>query len=92
MTSMKRLAGGAALTALVCAMSSAVYAQDTTSAVRGQLTGNDGATVRNASVTIIHTPSGTRSVTAPNTDGVFDARQRLWWLEAPATDCTGPSP
>ncbi len=74
MTSMKRLAAGAALSALVCAMSSAVYAQDTTSAVRGQLTGNDGNTVRNASVTLVHTPSGTRSVTAPNTDGVFDAR------------------
>ncbi|WP_310542458.1 TonB-dependent receptor [Phenylobacterium sp.] len=74
MTSMKRLAGGAALSALALAMSSAVYAQDTTSAVRGQLTGDDGSIVRNASVTLVHTPSGTRSVTAPNTDGVFDAR------------------
>lgn len=74
MTFMNRLAGGAALTALVCAMSSAVYAQDTSGSVRGQLTGDTGAAVRNATVTILHTPSGTRVTTAPNAEGVFDAR------------------
>lgn len=74
MTMMNRLASGAALTALVCAMSSAVYAQDTTSAVRGQLIGEDGTPVSNATVTILHTPSGTRQLSAPNAEGVFDAR------------------
>lgn len=74
MISMKRLAGGVALSALACAMSTAVYAQETTSAIRGQLTGESGAPVANATVTILHTPSGTRSVTASGADGVFDAR------------------
>lgn len=74
MISMKRLAGGVALSALACAMSTAVYAQETTAAIRGQLTGDNGAPVANASVTILHTPSGTRSVTASGADGVFDAR------------------
>ncbi|MBS3965180.1 MAG: TonB-dependent receptor [Methylomonas sp.] len=74
MTSMKRLAGGAALTALVCAMGSAVYAQETTSAIRGQVFSEAGAPVGNASVTVVHTPSNTRSVTGTNAQGVFDAR------------------
>ena len=50
-TSIRRrslLAGGAALTALVCAMSSAVYAQETTGSVRGQVTDENGAGVAGA--------------------------------------------
>lgn len=74
MTSMKRLAGGAALSVLVCAMSSAVYAQETTSAVGGTIVDQSGAAVRGASVAIVHTPSGTRSQTATGPDGSFDAR------------------
>lgn len=74
MRMMNRLAAGAAVSALVCAMSSAVYAQDTTSSVRGQVTGDTGTVVRNASVTLLHTPSGTRVTTVPNAEGVFDAR------------------
>ncbi|MBW0150784.1 MAG: TonB-dependent receptor [Phenylobacterium sp.] len=74
MTSMKRLAGGAALTALVCAMGSAVYAQETTAAIRGEVITEAGAPVGNATVTVVHTPSNTRSVTTSNTQGVFDAR------------------
>ncbi len=74
MTSMKRLAGGAALSVLVCAMSSAVYAQETTSAVGGTIVDQSGAPVRGASVAIVHTPSGTRSQTATGPDGSFDAR------------------
>ncbi|MBR7618300.1 carboxypeptidase regulatory-like domain-containing protein [Phenylobacterium sp. 20VBR1] len=71
---MKRLAGGAALSVLVCAMSSAVYAQETTSAVGGSIVDQSGAPVRGASVAIVHTPSGTRSQTATATDGSFSAR------------------
>ena len=74
MISMKRLANGAALTALVCAMSSAAYAQETTSAVGGTIVDQSGAPVRGASVVIVHTPSGTRSQTATSADGSFDAR------------------
>lgn len=74
MKMMNRLASGAALTALVCAMSSAVYAQETTAAMRGVVTGESGEPVAGAAVSIVHTPSGTRSVTSTNSDGVFDAR------------------
>ncbi|MDP1640927.1 MAG: TonB-dependent receptor, partial [Phenylobacterium sp.] len=74
MTSMKRLAGGAALTALVCAMGSAVYAQETTAAIRGDVITEAGAPVGNATITVVHTPSNTRSVTTSNAQGVFDAR------------------
>ncbi|MFP5449472.1 MAG: carboxypeptidase regulatory-like domain-containing protein [Alphaproteobacteria bacterium] len=71
---MKRLAGGAALTALVCAMGSAVYAQETTAAIRGEVITEAGAPVGNATITVVHTPSNTRSMTSTNAQGVFDAR------------------
>lgn len=74
MTSMKRLAGGAALSALVLAMSSAVYAQETTGSLRGQVTDDSGAPIGGASVTILHTASGTRSTTATDANGFYDAR------------------
>ena len=73
MTSMKRLAGGAALSVLVCAMSSAVYAQETTSAMHGVVTAN-GEPVGRASVTVVHVPTGTRSVTSSEQSGDFDLR------------------
>lgn len=73
MHSMKRLALGAGMMALSAAMASAVYAQETTSSLRGAVT-NNGAPVANAAVTVVHTPSGTRSTTVSNASGVFDAR------------------
>ena len=73
MSSLKRLAQGAALTALMCGMSSAVYAQETTSAMHGVVTAN-GAPVGKASVTVVHTPSGTRAVTSTESGGGFDIR------------------
>lgn len=72
MVSMKRLAAGAALCALVSA-ASAAYGQETTSAVHGTVTAG-GKPVAGAAVTIVHTPSGTRVTTASQGDGVFYAR------------------
>ena len=74
MTSMKRLAGGAALTALVCAMGSAVYAQETTAAIRGQIVDGAGAPVAGATVTIIHVPTGGATTTMTGADGIYSAR------------------
>ncbi|WP_397422962.1 TonB-dependent receptor domain-containing protein [Phenylobacterium sp.] len=71
---MKKFVGGAALSVLAFAMSTAAYAQETTSSIRGALTGDNGAVVSNATITILHTPSGTRAVTRTGADGVFDAR------------------
>ena len=74
MMSTRMLANSAAVAALMCAMAVPAFAQETTSAIRGQLEGNDGASVANATVTVVHTPSGTRSITRSGADGVFDAR------------------
>ncbi|RZJ76481.1 MAG: carboxypeptidase regulatory-like domain-containing protein, partial [Brevundimonas sp.] len=71
---MKRLAGGAAVSLLAMAAAGAVYAQETTSAVRGEVLGPDGKPVVGASVTVVHTPSGTRATAVTNEEGVFDAR------------------
>ena len=73
MMSMKKLAGGAALTILAMAATSAAYAQETTSAVRGSVVAN-GKPVAGASVELIHTPSGTKATTATEAGGVFTAR------------------
>lgn len=70
---MRRLAAGAALSVLAAASATAVYAQETTSAVHGVVTA-DGAPVAGASVTLVHTPSGTRAVTSTESTGTFDMR------------------
>lgn len=74
MTSMRWLACGAAVSALACGIPSAAYAQETTSAVRGVLVGDNGQPVARAAVTVVHVPSGTRTVTSSNAEGVYDAR------------------
>ncbi len=73
MNTLHRLAHGVAFVALASVVSTAAYAQETTSAIRGEVTGDAGP-VANASVTIVHTPSGTRSTTGTNAQGIFDAR------------------
>ncbi len=73
MSIMKRLAAGAALTALTSIVASGAFAQETTSAVHGVVTA-DGQPVSGASVQLLHTPSGTRSVISTDTGGDFDAR------------------
>ncbi|MDP1630702.1 MAG: TonB-dependent receptor [Caulobacter sp.] len=74
MNLISRLAGGTALVALALASSTAVYAQETTSAVRGTITGDGGIPVAGATVTVVHMPSGTRSTTVTESNGTFDAR------------------
>jgi hypothetical protein len=74
MISMRRLACGAAFGALALATPAAIYAQETTSAVRGEVVDAAGQPIGNATVTIVHTPSGTRASAATNAEGVFDQR------------------
>jgi hypothetical protein len=66
---MKKLLAGCALAALA---TSAVHAQETTSTIRGSVR-SAGAAVANATVTIVHVPSGTRSVVTTDNSGVFNA-------------------
>lgn len=74
MTNRKRVfwASSALLTSL--AMSTAVYAQETTSAVRGQVIGVNGSPVAGSTVTLVHQPSGTTLTTVSDAQGNFDAR------------------
>lgn len=74
MFSMKRLAGGVALTTLLCGMSSGVYAQETTGAIRGVVTDEAGAVVPNATVTVTHVPTGASSTTVAGAEGGFSTR------------------
>lgn len=74
MRMMNRLAAGAAVSALVCAMSSAVYAQETTGSVRGQVTDENGAAVSGVTVTVTHVPTGATSTSVTGGDGYFSAR------------------
>lgn len=74
MISMRKLAAGAAFTALLCGMSSAVYAQETTSAIRGQVTDGSGGPLAGATVTITHVPTGTTVTTVTSDDGFYSTR------------------
>jgi hypothetical protein len=71
---MKKFWGGVALTALTVAISTPAMAQQTTSALRGELSGPDGQPVANATVVVTHVPTGTVSRTTTDADGQFDAR------------------
>ncbi|MDP3855014.1 TonB-dependent receptor [Phenylobacterium sp.] len=74
MKMMNRLASGVALTVLVCAMSTAVYAQETTGSLRGQVTDETGAAIGGATVTVTHAPTGSASTSMTGPDGYFSAR------------------
>ncbi|MFS0735834.1 carboxypeptidase regulatory-like domain-containing protein [Sphingomonas sp. 1P06PA] len=66
---MRKLFIGCAMVALA---TSAAYAQETTSSIRGSVTA-DGAPVANATVTVTHVPSGTRSTVVTDAAGSFQA-------------------
>lgn len=69
---MRSLRLGCAIGALMVA-STAVYAQETTGTIRGDVVDSSGNAVANATVTIVHTPSGSRSVSTTGNDGSFNA-------------------
>lgn len=69
---MRSLRLGCALGALLVA-STAVYAQETTGTIRGSVSDSAGNAVPNATVTVLHTPSGSRSVSTTNSEGAFSA-------------------
>jgi len=62
---------GAAAAALLAAAPTAVYAQQTSSSVRGSITDSTGEALSGASVTLIHTPTADVSTAATNDDGAF---------------------
>jgi hypothetical protein len=70
----RRLALGAASSFLALAAATAVYAQETTGAIRGQVTGPDGGGVAGATVTVKHVPSGTSVTSVTSSTGAYSAR------------------
>ena len=66
-----RIAGALTFFAVI---STAVFAQTTTSTIRGSVSTDDGTVFPDAVVTITHTPSGTVSSATTNDNGVFSAR------------------
>jgi hypothetical protein len=69
---MRSLRLGCAIGALMVA-STAVYAQETTGTIRGDVFDSSGNPVANATVTILHQPSGSRSTSTTGADGSFNA-------------------
>ena len=64
-----------AMTAVLAVGISAVaLANTTTSSIRGNVATESGTIFPNASVTIVHTPSGTITRTSTNSSGAFSAR------------------
>ena len=51
----------------------AAHAQDTTAAIRGQVISEAGAAVPNATITITHVPSGSRTIQTTDANGGFNA-------------------
>jgi len=65
---------GTSALAITLSLSSAAYAQVTTSSIRGVVTDNAGAPVSGATAIIRHTPTGTVSTAITNQAGVYSAR------------------
>ncbi len=63
---------GAALAAII--VPAAAYAQETTASVNGQVLSDSGQPVANAKVSVVHTPSGTRSNATTDSQGGFSLR------------------
>src|SRR5262245_31629687 len=53
--------------------STAIVAQETTSSIRGAVSNEVGAPLAGATVTIVHTPSGTTSTSVTGASGAFAA-------------------
>ncbi len=73
---MRHLRLGVALAALAvpaALIPAAVQAQETTSAIRGAVVNEQSKPIAGATVTIIHTPSGTRMVQTSGANGEFNA-------------------
>ena len=66
------LAASAASLSLACGLAAPVHAQETSSSVRGTVTGDSGP-VAGASVTVTHEPSGTTLTTTTDSGGNFSA-------------------
>jgi outer membrane receptor protein involved in Fe transport len=70
----KKFLSSAAVTAMTLAIAPAAYAQETTSAVRGDVRAESGAPISGAQVTVTHGPTGSVSSEGSDAAGIFDLR------------------
>lgn len=68
------LAASAASLTLATAIANPAFAQETTSAIAGQVTDESGGPVTGAKVTVVHTPSGTRNTVTTDSTGSYSLR------------------
>ncbi len=62
------------ITAATLSMAPVAWAQETTSGIRGQVTSADGSPVENATITVVYTPSNSRTQITTNESGRFSAK------------------
>ncbi len=74
MRSLRVWANGAAACALAIGFSSAVHAQQTTSAIQGRALSADGRPLANVTITVLNLPSGVKATSVTNASGGFDFR------------------
>lgn len=74
MIRLNRHALGAASSLLALAAASAVYAQETTAAVRGRVVDSAGAPIAGATVTVTHAPTGSAATAVTGADGFYSMR------------------
>ena len=70
---MRNLWTNASIVALALASSTAVYAQETTATLRGNVVNDNNAVLPGATVTITHVPSGTTTIQTSDASGQFNA-------------------
>src|SRR5580693_217177 len=68
----RKLAAGVALSALALAASTAAYAQQTTGAIRGQVTDDAGKPLSGVTVTVTHLPTGTKATAVTGAAGDYN--------------------
>lgn len=71
---MKKLSCGVSTAAILMVAATAVHAQETTGSIRGRVTDVNGVPAANATVTIVHQPTGTSATTVADGNGFFTAR------------------
>jgi outer membrane receptor protein involved in Fe transport len=68
----RKLAAGAALGVLALAASTAAYAQQTTGAIRGQVTDEANKPLSGVTITVTHLPTGTKATAVTGGDGGYN--------------------
>lgn len=70
---LKKTAAASAVAAAL-SLSSAAFANDTSSGIRGKIVGPEGNVAANTKITVIHTPSGSVKETVTNENGIYSLK------------------